>query len=133
MKQYLAEMSRILDTGEKRMDRTGTGTIAVFGTHQRYDLREGFPALTTKKLAWKPVVSELLWFLEGSNDERRLCEILHGTRDQCKRTVWTDNAAASYWTPKASFEGDVGRNYGVQWRSWGPSRTSSPNCANLQY
>jgi thymidylate synthase len=84
----------------------------------RFNLQEGFPAVTTKKLAWRAVVSELLWFLEGSGDERRLAEILHGTRDASKKTIWTANAEADYWKPKAKFEGDLGRVYGVQWRNW---------------
>jgi len=63
------------------------------------------------------MASELLWFIEGSSDERRLCEILHGTRDKDKRTIWTDNAEADYWTG-GKFEGDLGRVYGVQWRDW---------------
>lgn len=120
MHQYLDLLDHISRHGEERADRTGTGTLAVFGTQERYNLRKGFPAVTTKKLAWKAVVSELLWFLEGSNDERRLCEILHGTRDDSKTTIWTDNATADYWEPKAKFKGDVGNIYGVQWRSWGP-------------
>jgi thymidylate synthase len=84
----------------------------------RFNLQEGFPAVTTKKLAWRAVVSELLWFLEGSGDERRLAEILHGTRDSSKKTIWTANAEADYWKSKARFEGDLGRVYGVQWRNW---------------
>jgi thymidylate synthase len=90
----------------------------VFGYQMRFDLRTGFPAITTKKLAWKAVVSELLWFLEGSGDERRLAEILHGTRDLSKTTIWTANAKADYWLPKAHYEGDLGRVYGVQWRDF---------------
>jgi thymidylate synthase len=86
---------------------------------QRYDLTEGFPAVTTKKLAFKACLSELLWFLEGSSDERRLAEILHGSSEEDKRTIWTDNALASYWLPKAKFQGDLGRVYGVQWRDFG--------------
>jgi thymidylate synthase len=85
---------------------------------QRYNLAESFPAVTTKKLAWRSVVSELLWFIEGSGDERRLAEILHGTRDPSKTTIWSGNAGADYWTPKAKFPGDLGRVYGVQWRKW---------------
>ncbi len=85
---------------------------------QRYDLSKGFPAVTTKKLAWKSVVSELLWFLEGSGDEHRLREILHGSRDSEKSTIWTANATAPYWQAKAKYEGDLGRVYGVQWRHW---------------
>ena len=107
-----------MTTGTTRTDRTNTGTIGVFGMQQRYDLNKGFPAVTTKKLAWKAVVSELLWFIEGSGDERRLAEILHGTRDASRNTIWTGNAQADYWTPKAKFPGDLGRVYGVQWRHW---------------
>jgi len=87
----------------------------------RFDLQEGFPAVTTKKLAWKAMVSELLWFLEGSNDERRLAEILYeDKRDNLedKNTIWTQNANAEYWKQKSKFSGDVGRIYGVQWRDF---------------
>jgi thymidylate synthase len=84
---------------------------------QRYDLSLGFPAVTTKKLAWKSVVGELLWMIEGSGDERRLAEITHGTRDGVV-TIWTPNAMAPYWKSKAKYEGDLGRVYGVQWRHW---------------
>jgi len=119
MQQYLNDLQYILDNGVVGEDRTGTGTVSVFGMQTRYDLTKGFPAVTTKKLAWKSVVSELLWFIEGSGDERRLAEILHGTRDASKQTIWSGNASASYWTPKAKFEGDLGRVYGVQWRDFG--------------
>lgn len=119
MKQYHDLLSDILSTGITRTDRTGIGTIGVFGRQLRFDLSEGFPAITTKKLAWKSVVSELLWFLEGSNDERRLSEILYGSRDVNNSTIWTGNSEADYWTPKANFKGDLGRIYGVQWRTWG--------------
>jgi thymidylate synthase len=119
MKTYLAALQHVLDHGVQRSDRTGTGTIGVFGMQQRYDLTEGFPAVTTKKLAFKACLSELLWFLEGSSDERRLAEILHGSSEEDKRTIWTDNALASYWLPKAKFQGDLGRVYGVQWRDFG--------------
>lgn len=120
--QYLALLDDILCNGDDRVDRTGVGTRAVFGRHLDIDLRQGFPAATTKKLAWKAIVSELLWFLEGSNDERRLAEILHGTRDESKKTIWTENAQASYWKPKATFNGDLGPVYGVQWRRWKTTR-----------
>jgi thymidylate synthase len=116
--QYLDLLCRIIAEGDERMDRTGTGTIALFGQQMRFDLSKGFPAVTTKKLAWKAVVSELLWFIEGSGDEKRLKEILHGDRNSEKATIWTGNAEASYWKPKAQFEGDLGRIYGVQWRDW---------------
>lgn len=117
-KQYLDALRNVLENGTTKQDRTGVGTISLFGMQQRYDLSKGFPAVTTKKLAWKSVVSELLWFIEGSGDERRLAEILHGTRDSSKKTIWTGNAGADYWTPKAQYEGDLGRVYGVQWRHW---------------
>jgi len=119
MKTYLDALKFVLETGQVREDRTGTGTIGVFGMQQRYDLSLGFPAVTTKKLAFKACLSELLWFLEGSNDERRLCEILHGTRSSGKKTIWTDNATSKYWLPNAEFIGDLGRVYGVQWRDFG--------------
>jgi len=126
MKTYLDALDYVLKNGTTRTDRTGTGTISVFGMQQRYNLAESFPAVTTKKLAWKSTVSELLWFIEGSGDERRLAEILHGTRDSDKKTIWTDNATAPYWTNKhkqfppkgPQYDGDLGRVYGVQWRHW---------------
>ena len=118
MKQYHDLLEDILNKGEVKDDRTGVGTISVFGRQLRFDLSRGFPAVTTKKLAWKAVKSELLWFIEGSNDERRLAEILHGSRDDANSTIWTGNAQAAYWTAKARHEGDLGRVYGVQWRHW---------------
>jgi thymidylate synthase len=118
MKQYHDLLKDILFNGDERGDRTGVGTISVFGRQLRFDLTKGFPAVTTKKLAWKSVVSELLWFLEGSGDERRLAEILYGSRDTERSTIWTGNAQAAYWTPKSKFDGDLGRVYGVQWRDW---------------
>ncbi len=118
MKQYLDALKYILENGIDRQSRTGIRTRAVFGMQMRFNMQDGFPAVTTKKLAWNSVVSELLWFIEGSNDERRLAEILYGTRDESKRTIWTANAEADYWKPKAKFDGDVGRIYGVQWRKW---------------
>jgi len=117
MKQYLDLLQDILDNGEIKDDRTGVGTISVFGRSIRFDLRRNFPAVTTKKLAWKACVGELLWFIEGSSDERRLAELTHGTKDGTV-TIWTPNALAPYWKPKAKFEGDLGRVYGVQWRHW---------------
>ena len=119
MKQYLDALKFVLENGKMREDRTGTGTIGVFGMQQRYDLTQGFPAVTTKKLAFKACLSELLWFLEGSSDERRLCEILHGNRNSDKKTIWTDNAMSKYWLPNTQFIGDLGRVYGVQWRDFG--------------
>ena len=110
---YLDALKKILEEGTNKDDRTGVGTRALFGFQMRFDLSKGFPAVTTKKLAFKAVKSELIWFLEGSNDDNRLKE-LNGS----ERTIWTDNAEADYWKPKAKFPGDLGRIYGVQWRSW---------------
>lgn len=118
MQQYHNLLEDILSNGEVKDDRTGVGTISVFGRQLRFDLSKGFPAVTTKKLAWKAVKSELLWFIEGSNDERRLAEILHGSRNSANSTIWTGNAQADYWMPKARYTGDLGRVYGVQWRKW---------------
>lgn len=117
---YLKQLETILKTGDDRPDRTGTGTLSIFGTQMRFDLSQGFPAITTKKLAWRAVVSELLWFIEGSGDEFRLKEILHGERYSDKKTIWTDNAQADYWVNKKlqRHPGDLGRVYGVQWRRW---------------
>jgi thymidylate synthase len=119
-KVYLDALKDILENGEDRPDRTGTGTRSIFGLQMRFDLQEGFPAVTTKKLAWKAVVSELLWFIEGSGDENRLKEILHGERYTDKKTIWSDNAQADYWVKKRlqRHPGDLGRVYGVQWRRW---------------
>lgn len=118
--EYLNALKNILENGDDRPDRTGTGTRSIFGLQMRFDLTEGFPAITSKKLAWKAVVSELLWFIEGSGDENRLKEILHGERYTDKKTIWSDNAQADYWVKKKlqRHPGDLGRVYGVQWRKW---------------
>lgn len=116
---YLDALKDILATGDRRDDRTGVGTISKFGVQMRFDLQQGFPAVTTKKLAWKACKSELLWFIEGSGDERRLKEILfEGNVTPTSKTIWSDNATAKYWQPRAKFKGDLGRVYGVQWRTW---------------
>jgi len=117
---YLNALKDILENGEHRPDRTGIGTISKFGVQMRFNLQQGFPAVTTKKLAWKACVSELLWFIEGSGDENRLKEILHGERYTDKKTIWSDNATAPYWVGKRlqRHAGDLGRVYGVQWRRW---------------
>jgi len=117
---YLDSLNTILQQGQDRPDRTGIGTKSLFGLQLRFDLSQGFPAITTKKLAWRAVVSELLWFIEGSGDEFRLREILHGQRYTEKTTIWTENASAPYWTSKRMqrHPGDLGRVYGVQWRRW---------------
>ena len=115
---YLNALRDILDNGEDRPDRTGTGTRSIFGLQMRFNLALGFPAVTTKKLAWRAVVSELLWFITGSGDERKLKEILYQDPTSDKKTIWSDNATAEYWKPRSKFKGDLGRVYGVQWRQW---------------
>lgn len=117
MKIYHDALQHILDKGVIKSDRTGVGTISVFGLQLRFNLKDSFPAITTKRLAWKSVVGELLWFIEGTGDERRLAEITHGSRDGTV-TIWTPNALAPYWKNQAQYQGDLGRVYGVQWRHW---------------
>ena len=125
MKQYIKALEHILDKGKQRGDRTGVGTRGVFGYQMRFDLRNGFPAVTTKKLAWKSVVSELLWFLEGSTDERRLAEIHFGkSRKEIvdKKTIWTANAnkqGVELGYTNNETQKELGPVYGKQWRSWG--------------
>ena len=99
-----------MDEGSDRDDRTGTGTRAIFGEVMRFSMSDGFPAVTTKRLAFRSVLAEMLWFLAGSSDVKELHAL--GVR------IWDGNAYAPYWTPKARFDGDAGRNYGQQWRDW---------------
>ena len=120
MKQYIEALKYCFENGSDVESRAGK-VRKNFGFQMRFDLQKGFPAMTTKKLAWKSVVSELLWFLEGSDDERRLAEILYEDKRENlkdKKTIWTQNANSNYWKDKAKFEGDVGRIYGVQWRDF---------------
>lgn len=124
MKQYHDAIEHILTNGKIRKDRTGTGTIGVFGYQMRFNLRLGFPAITTKKLAFRSVVSELLWFLEGSSDERRLAEIMfEKPREELieKNTIWTANAnaqAKSLGYINNTYVKELGPIYGHQWRNW---------------
>ena len=124
MRQYHDALEYILAHGEDVSDRTGVGTRSVFGYQMRFNLQEGFPAVTTKRLAWRAVVGELLWFLEGDTDERRLAEItFEKPREELvnKTTIWTANADAQgralgyHNTPKIKNLGPV---YGSQWRSF---------------
>lgn len=121
--EYLTLLGDILANGIESEDRTGVGTISVFGRQIRFDLTQAFPLFSTKSLNWAAIVSELLWFIEGSGSERRLAEIRYG-KDlpeevlAKKKTIWTANAEAGYWKHKAQFPGDLGRVYGVQWRDW---------------
>lgn len=113
---YTTYLSDILWNGVDVDDRTGVGTREVFSKYVDYgSIINGFPLLTIKKTPFKAVLGELLWFIEGSTDERRLAEITFGNRT--KNTIWTDNANADYWKG-AKFEGDLGNVYGKMWRSW---------------
>ena len=109
MRQYLDALQYVLDHGKDKPSRN-SNVRSLLGMQQRYDLREGFPAVTTKKLAMKSMTAELLWFIKGSSDVKELQKL------GCH--IWDANAEAPYWKPKARFEGDLGRVYGVQWRDW---------------
>ena len=127
MKAYLDLLKYIIENGDEKDDRTNTGTISSFGHQLEFNLEHGFPAVTTKSLAWKGVVSELLWFLEGSDDERRLAEIrFNKDRSELKdlekfSTIWTDNAdnqGKELGYTNSETEKILGPVYGVQWRDW---------------
>lgn len=124
MKQYHDALNHILTYGKNVNDRTGVGTRSIFGYQMRFDLNEGFPAVTTKRLAWRAVVGELLWFLEGSTDERRLAEITYEKpRAELvgKSTIWTANADAqgrSLGYINTDTRKELGPVYGHQWRGF---------------
>lgn len=127
MKQYHKLLEDILQYGQETTDRTGVGTKSIFGYQSRYDLSAGFPAVTTKRLAWRAVVGELIWFLEGSTDERRLAEITYGKdrRELVGRsTIWTANADAqgkALGYDNNDLKKELGPVYGYQWRNFGGS------------
>lgn len=130
-KQYLDLLQKVLAYGTDRSDRTGTGTRSIFGATMRFNMEEGFPAITTKKLAFKAVKSELLWFLEGSTFDERLRE-LNGT----DRTIWTANADEYHTRKRADGRlvdtfpaetGYLGPVYGKQWRRWDDPQHGRPH------
>ena len=136
-KQYQALLQDILDNGVEKKDRTGTGTISVFGRQIRHKMSEGFPLLTTKKMPWKSIVTELLWFLQGNTNIKWLvdngCNIWNGdayknyvktseptldgkylSQPEFIHWIKTDDKFAEKW-------GNLGKIYGAQWRGWGNS------------
>jgi thymidylate synthase len=114
VKQYLDLLRLILERGRERSDRTGTGTIGIFGHQMRFDLREGFPLLTTKKLHVRAIIHELLWFLRGATDV--------ATLKAAGVTIWDEWATAEQTARFGRREGDLGPVYGHQWRNFGATK-----------
>jgi thymidylate synthase len=114
MKQYLDLLKEVLENGEKKEDRTGTGTISIFGAQKKYDLREGFPLVTTKKVNYGAIVRELLWFLKGSTN----------INDDLKEHT-------PIWNAWADENGELGPIYGYQWRKW-EKFTQNPETGNYE-
>ena len=124
MYQYKKLINDIITNGENVSDRTGVGTRSIFGYQMKFNLADGFPAVTVKKLAWKSVVGELLWFLEGSTDERRLAELtFNKPREELigRNTIWTANADKQGkdlgYENQDLYKG-LGPVYGFQWREF---------------
>ena len=123
MKQNLDLLKDILKNGEERNDRTGIGTVSVFGRQLRFDMQKGFPIITTKRVFFPAVTSELLWFLEGSTNEHRLAEIKNDNKpysqltEKERKTIWTLNAE-NQGKDLGYSDGELGPVYGHQWRHW---------------
>jgi thymidylate synthase len=114
MRQYHDLLNRILDEGRDRGDRTGTGTRGVFGHQMRFDLRQSFPLVTTKKLHTRSIINELVWFIQGRTDNQWLLD--HGV------TIWNEWATAEQCARFGRGEGDLGPVYGHQWRNYGATQ-----------
>jgi thymidylate synthase len=117
--KYLNLLNKILTEGIKKEDRTGTGTISIYGTSLKFDLKESFPILTTKKVYWKGVVEELLWFIRGETDSKLL--------EAKGINIWKGNTSREFLDKKNLNypEGEIGPGYGFQWRHWGGDYNSS--------